>query len=583
MASDAKIQVVIELDDGSVKQGFLRMEKAADESAGNISKFFQRAGSFAVGIVLEKVFTNLFGLLKEGFRDSIAAAREQETAMSRLANSLATAGTFSKQAMSEFVALADEIERTTTVQDDAALSLAALARNYTRTNDQAKALTLASIDLSAQLGISLDSAAQTIGTTFSGVVPRSLAKTVSGLKDLTVEQLRAGAGLELIAKRFEGAAANEVRTFSGALAQLKNSFNGLQEIFGDLVVKSPAVLKAFEFIKNSIDNLKKTLLGFNKGDTDIFKPIILSAIRLGELLNMFVVIPFTIAFDAITIIVNTFARLFVGTIGKIAGTASQMVGLFAPDSELFFNLQAFNEQSKVAFDELGASSIRAADSMKTAFSGEDTASLYLKNMRGEIESTSGALVGIGDTAKNNTKLVVDAVAGMLQRTQQLNQAFNNALAGGISSTIQKTVTALAQGRNGFKAFAQGAISAIGDIAIQMGTFFLTTGLGMKALLSNPATAAGALIVQGAALIAVGTLIKSFSGDGSTSVPTTSASGGGSTTSPINEPTVIDEKSQSRLVVNIQGDVLDSRESGLRIVELINDAFDTQGAAVTARA
>jgi hypothetical protein len=32
-------------------------------------------------------------------------------------------------------------------------------------------------------------------------------------------------------------------------------------------------------------------------------------------------------------------------------------------------------------------------------------------------------------------------------------------------------------------------------------------------------------------------------------------------------------------VNIQGDVLDSRETGLRIVEILQDAFDTDGARV----
>ncbi len=72
---------------------------------------------------------------------------------------------------------------------------------------------------------------------------------------------------------------------------------------------------------HTINSLKATLTSFNAGDKDIFKPIILSAVNLGQALNTFIVIPFKITFDAVTIIVNTFARLFVSIVGKIAGTA----------------------------------------------------------------------------------------------------------------------------------------------------------------------------------------------------------------------------------------------------------------------
>lgn len=586
MADDSRIQVVIELDDGSVKQGFIRMEKAAEESASSISKFFQRAGSFATGILLEKAFTNLFSTIKAGFTESINAAREQENAINRLSNSLATAGTFSKQALNEFVALADEIERTTTIQDDQALSLAALARNYTRTNEQAKELTKASIDLSAQLGIGLESAAQAIGSTFSGVVPRSLAKTVQGLKELSVDQLKAGAGLELIAQRFKGAAENEVRTFSGALAQLKNSFNGLQEDFGNLIIKSPAVLAVFKVIKDTINSLKATLTSFNAGDKDIFKPIILSAVNLGQALNTFIVIPFKVTFDAVTIIVNTFARLFVSIVGKIAGTASQLAGFFAPDSELFFKLKAFNEQSKVAFDELGASSQKASDNIRNAFSGEDTASLFLKNIRTEVEATSGAMLALGENTKNGAKQSEDALSSLALTAQQLGQIVSTAIRNSISKSIQLVVQNIAAGKNAFAGLLKTIGGIFGDMLITIGETVLLAGIGMEAIRNSiVGLTGGPAIFAGIALIAAGALLKALSGGGgeSTAVPTTAASGGGSTTTPINEPAVIDEKSQQRVVVNIQGDVLDSRESGLRIVELINDAFDTQGAQVTARA
>ena len=585
MADSSRIQVVIELDDGSVKQGFIRMERAAEESAGAISKFFQRAASFATGILIERAFTSLFNTIKTGFTESVAAAREQENAINRLSNSLATAGSFSKQALNEFIALADEIERTTTVQDDQALSLAALARNYTRTNDQAKELTKAAIDLSAQLGIDLNSAAQQIGATFSGVVPRSLARTVDGLKELSVNQLRAGEGLALIARRFDGAAENEIKTFSGALAQLKNSFNGLQENFGDLVIKSPAVLAVFKVIKDTINSLKATLASFNAGDRDIFKPLILSAINLGQALNTFIVIPFKVTFDAVTIIVNTFARLFVSIVGKIAGTASQLAGFFAPDSQLYFNLKAFNEQSKVAFDQLGESSQKSADSIRNAFSGEDAASQFLRNLKTEVEATSGAMIALGENTVNGAKTSETALSSLALTATQLGNIVSTAIRNSISKSIQLVVQNIAAGKNAFAGLLKTIGGIFGDMLITIGETVLLAGIGMEAIRNSiVGLTGGPAIFAGIALIAAGALLKALSGGGGqSSVPTTSASGGGSTTTPINEPAVVDEKAGQRIVVNVQGDVLDSRESGLRIVELINDAFDTQGAQVTARA
>lgn len=586
MADDSRIQVVIELDDGSVKQGFIRMEKAADESASNISKFFQRAASFATGILIEKAFTSLFSTIKNGFAESVAAAREQENAINRLSNSLATAGTFSKAALNEFVALADEIERTTTVQDDQALSLAALARNYTRTNEQAKALTLAAIDLSAQLGIGLDSAAQQIGATFSGVVPRSLARTVDGLKDLTKNQLQAGAGLELIARRFSGAAENEVKTFSGALAQLKNSFNGLQETFGDLVIKSPAVLAVFKVIKDTINSVQATLNKFTAGDKDIFKPILLSAINLAQVLNTFVVIPFKVTFETISIIVVSFAQLFNKIIGDVSNIAASLAGVFAPDSKLYFNLKAFNEETRARFAELGASAGESARNITTAFSGEDVATQFLQKLQTEVQATSGLMIALGENTKNGAKTSEEALSSLALTAQQLGQIVSNSIKNSISKSIQLVVQNIAAGKNAFAGLLKTIGSIFGDMLITIGETVLLAGIGMEAIRNSIiGLTGGPAIFAGIALIAAGSLLKALSGGGgdTSAVPTTAASGGGSNTSPIDEPTVVDEKSKSRLVVNIQGDVLDSRESGLRIVELINDAFDTQGAQVTARA
>jgi len=99
-----------------------------------------------------------------------------------------------------------------------------------------------------------------------------------------------------------------------------------------------------------------------------------------------------------------------------------------------------------------------------------------------------------------------------------------------------------------------------------------------------------VIAAGAALIAVGTAIKSFSGgpgSGNSATPSPGTPGG----SPIQTSSVGGDmslpgseqierqKPNTEVSITIQGDVLDSEESGLRIVGIINKAFDKQGVII----
>ena len=166
----------------------------------------------------------------------------------------------------------------------------------------------------------------------------------------------------------------------------------------------------------------------------------------------------------------------------------------------------------------------------------------------------------------------------------MNKAFQDGLVRSVSGGISAAVMAMAKGQDGFKAFGNAALNIIGDMAIQIGATLIGIGLGIDAIkLSLVTLTGGYAIAAGIALIAVGALLKSLSAGSATQGATSGgvATGGGGGFVPVepNPEDNINEKDKSKITVNIQGDVLDSRESGLRIVELINDAFDTQGSRV----
>lgn len=155
-------------------------------------------------------------------------------------------------------------------------------------------------------------------------------------------------------------------------------------------------------------------------------------------------------------------------------------------------------------------------------------------------------------------------------TEELNKAasasFKNigkAATEGFARSFASIGEAIVKGENAFEAFGKSILGVLGDVAIQAGTLYTLLGIASF----NPAqVAAGiALTILGGVLKAVG----SGSGGGSS----VSSPGGGLDSNPIDgNLSPIDQQTAigSQVAVNIQGDVLDSQDTGLRIAEILKE-------------
>jgi hypothetical protein len=169
---------------------------------------------------------------------------------------------------------------------------------------------------------------------------------------------------------------------------------------------------------------------------------------------------------------------------------------------------------------------------------------------------------------------------------QVNQAVKAAIVNGIVQSIQAMMTALVKGTNVIQAVGSAILGLFADLAIQVGTIFLSTGIGMLATKFLDPTGA---ITAGLGLIALGSLMKAaFSGGGVTGGANTgvTATGGGvaftgDTQTLIQQNEERDMVRAPQTVVNFQvmGDILDSSDTQNRIVSLLNDAIDTKGAVI----
>jgi hypothetical protein len=266
--------------------------------------------------------------------------------------------------------------------------------------------------------------------------------------------------------------------------------------------------------------------------------------------------------------------LNVARLGNALGTVLGAVG--AIDKKTQENLRNFRDSAAETLTEFQTKGIEAFSSIT-----DDTVTQGFRDSFGRISSAV-------DAAQGKIEQLPTKFAQAVEETKTEVDKFKEIINSGIVNTLASAFSALggalARGQNGFKAFSDAVIKSIGAVAIQVGTLLVTMGLGFQSvgIVFPPWAAAGAgAVAQGLALITLGGALQAIGGGESGPVGANTSISPNAIAAP-ETPALEDDAvdgSRSRVTVNIQGDVLDSRETGLRIVEILQDAFDTDGARV----
>jgi hypothetical protein len=255
---------------GTLTKSFSPIRTAANQASNAISKGFGDAfGTLTKGVALGNLVSSgilsIAGAVKNFVSGTISAAQQQEDAINKLSQALRASGSFSQAAIRDFEAFASGLQKVTRFGDEVVLGQLAIAKSFGASNDQAKQLVQAAANLSATFGGSLEDNVQKLGKTLTGTAGR-LAQFIPELKALTEEQLLAGNALDIVNKKFAGAASNELNTFSGRVSQLTNAIGDFQEELGLIVTKGSASLSfirtltsGFEAFSSVTRNLRKDL------------------------------------------------------------------------------------------------------------------------------------------------------------------------------------------------------------------------------------------------------------------------------------------------------------------------------------
>ena len=588
--ADDRIEIEITLDDGSVRTGFAKVAKEAAATGKKIERSFDITGSLRNSFSLLRTEVLALGTAFVGAlasKAAIEAAARQEEAINQLNTSLRTAGSFSEEASQSIQDFASQLQETTTIGDETSIELVALARNFARSNAEAVELTKTAIDLSAATGISLDSAVRNLGKTFSGLTGE-LGEAVPEVRALTKEQLIAGDAITVLAERFQGAANDQIKTFSGALAQLNNSFGDFLEGIGGIVTRSPALVSVFNTISQAFIQSSKSLGEFAQSG-DILAPLLLKFITFAQGLNNFFVAPIQFATRTAILAFNGLRAGVQKVISGMASLLARAASFFAPNSDLAKGLNSFKESSSELLDQFSNDARASVDSFFNPTTSEKI-NAFLETLRAGVQATSGQFRKLSVDVSNSVKSVTSTTGEEGKKIVEIgvnvadffNKIFPDAVVGGFAAVGG----ALASGANAFEAFGKTALGFIGDFAIQLGTFIIKSVLAVDALKKSLFTfGLGGGLLAGGALVALGTALKAFAGGPAGIGATPTGGGAAPDTEPVFTPVFEDDEitdaAQQSVgnVINITG-AIDPKSTALQIRDLLQDSFDEDGGGFT---
>ena len=340
------------------------------------------------------------------------------------------------------------------------------------------------------------------------------------------------------------------KTLNGVLSTLGDNFFNMTAAIGKAF--SPLVVQLVTKITEVIQDMtKKVQTSFNVFD-DVIDPMMgVTTFMVENLVPAMELVANVgnIAFGAI----NSAVATVVASLGWLGGAFAGLLDKFGVMNEMSAGLKTFEESSRETalavnkdFSETIASGLDFPVSDILASKNEQLRT-YFQEQRAIIEEegaiTSEVTTAQAEQAAEQTMTYGDLISGtfkgislgvnktkeeMANAATQTAKIVKGGLAKGISGGIQNIVNSLAKGEDVFANFGKFILSTIGDLAIQMGQFFIAEGIAVEAM--NAVSGTGA-IVAGAALVALGTLLKSFSGGGGGSTAGATGGGSGGTTAP----------------------------------------------------
>lgn len=181
---------------------------------------------------------------------AVSAADTQMQAEARLLTALKGR----KEVQDRLIAQAAQLQSKSIYGDETIIEQQAFLAALGLTERQIGATINAAAQLSAALGMDLNSATRNLAKTYSGLAGE-LGESIPALRNLTEEQMKAGGAIEYVNANYKGFAETAAQTGKGPLQQLMNTLGDIAELFGATLV--PVIQKVATKLKEIAERFKQ--------------------------------------------------------------------------------------------------------------------------------------------------------------------------------------------------------------------------------------------------------------------------------------------------------------------------------------
>lgn len=434
-----------------------KMEQALKEFSANSSSnvgIFQdaigtMAGFLASNAVLGavNVLKSAFGFLSDQLKAGVTDAAAEEQGLVRLANALALSGQYSTEAMKGLEGFIDEMERSTGIDDAVIAGNLALLSSLTKLSASGlKAAEKAAIDLSAALGIDVDSAVRLVGKGITGntdafkrygITIQEGATKAENLNNI----LKALAGTN-------GSAAGLTETYSGALKLLNVAYDNFLKVIAKWITQNPVVIAMIKATTVEISQL-------SSASDDSLEPMqavaitmitIVTAAKLvleavGNVIQALKL--FEVGLETIDVAISTVVDVVQGMIDTFTGLVTGIYAVVTGNKELADSMDKTADSfGRVKWDETEKAVNRLSDTVhsKIPFSG------LVGSLDNIADKGAEAFYKIQTAAAVTAPTVkgVAAAVAELTRTQTLYNAVSVEFAKGLADQNNALLTSVQQ-------------------------------------------------------------------------------------------------------------------------------------------
>jgi len=396
---------------------------------------------------------------------------------------------------------------------------------------------------------------------------------------------------------FKGATEKQSQTLGGLLSTLNDNFFALQVAVAKTFGPSFKILLG-EAI-NVVRELTKSFIANSRS-------ILQASITIAKGFNDFIVAPLELVFNSFRSVFNGASAL----INQFVATSTKKISGFVDDIfKILGQENPFAEQFKLAVESTQEVADDALGGFRESIDKQFEGTIFgkgdefLSNLQANVDSAK-IILDEADLKKifggndDPTETQFESFGVKLDLLSQkagefavnwdkaMKKVANSAVQGlgkGVGAGFSAFGAALVRGEDAIKAFGKAFLASIGQAAVALGTRFILEGVAISfnPLLGGPSVG-GPLIAAGAALATFGGALGAVGGGGA-------GAGGGVGTAAFGEQNVVDpatdqveerEEPETRNTIVVNGDILDSEDTGRRLLQLINDESLNRGSVIT---